>query len=170
MNPWHCDVVDSFAWRTCTERWPRIIDGVADDVPDHRVALARLREEVTDGVVLRLHDDNDDGRRFEVINDYVGRPWTALPGTSAKAGCMPASAPPSAGGTTAAIHFVPPRPARRPASPTMTIPLLPTPSPRPCGAPCGAIGPTSRSRPPVTTIGPPWATCCTTTVPWPLLG
>lgn len=79
MSAWQCDVVGSFAWRTCTERWPHIIDGVADDVPDHRVALARLREELTDGVVLRLHDDHDDARRFDVINDYAGRPWTALP-------------------------------------------------------------------------------------------
>lgn len=81
MTPWHCDVVGSFAWRTCTERWPRIVDALSVEAPAHRVALTRLRDEIADGVVpgRATNVGDDDERRFGVVDAWRGRPWTALP-------------------------------------------------------------------------------------------
>lgn len=77
-GPWHCNQPGSFAWHTCTERWPRIVRQLADDVPSHRTALMALAREVEGGGVNPLWGPDDDFR-FDVIHDYSGRPWTALP-------------------------------------------------------------------------------------------
>lgn len=77
-RPWHCDVVGSFAWRTCTERWPQIVRGLIDDAPAHRAALVALADEIEHGVVTPLRGADGDGR-FDVVHDFAGAPWTALP-------------------------------------------------------------------------------------------
>jgi len=77
-GPWHCNEPGSFAWHTCTERWPRIIRGLADDVPAHRTALMALAREVEGEGVTPLWGQDDDFR-FDVIHDYSGLPWTSLP-------------------------------------------------------------------------------------------
>jgi uncharacterized protein with ATP-grasp and redox domains len=79
MNgPWRCNLPGTFAWHTCTERWPRIVRGLADDVPAHRAALMSLAREIEGGGVTPLWGPDDDFR-FDVIHDYSGRPWTSLP-------------------------------------------------------------------------------------------
>lgn len=77
-RPWHCNVPGSFAWHTCTERWPRIVRSLADDVPAHRMALMALAREIEEGGVTPLWGPDDDFR-FDLVHDYTGRPWTALP-------------------------------------------------------------------------------------------
>jgi uncharacterized protein with ATP-grasp and redox domains len=74
--PWSCSVVGTFAWRTCTERWPKIVAAVADDVPGHRAALVALRDEIAHGVVS---NHVDEGGRWRAVDEFVGQRWTALP-------------------------------------------------------------------------------------------
>jgi uncharacterized protein with ATP-grasp and redox domains len=77
-EPWRCDVVGSFAWKTCTERWPRIVDGLARELPAHAAALHALRDEIRSGTVLTMRGADDDAR-FDAVHDVAGLPWTALP-------------------------------------------------------------------------------------------
>ena len=81
MNaPWRCDVVGSFAWRTCTVRWPKIVRDLASDVPDLAVALNDLAGDIVDGVVAPLQVlEPEDRDRFVDVAAIVGQRWTALP-------------------------------------------------------------------------------------------
>ncbi len=77
---WRCDVVGSFAWRTCTVRWPKIVNDLAHDVGDHAGALDDLAREIAGGVVPVLDVlEGDDRDRFVDVSAAVGQPWTSLP-------------------------------------------------------------------------------------------
>lgn len=78
MTPWTCADVGSFAWRTCTTRWPKIVRAVADDVPAARAPLHALADEIAHGTVT-LPAAAREGGRFDVVDAFVGGPWTALP-------------------------------------------------------------------------------------------
>ena len=79
-EPWRCDVVGSFAWRTCAKRWPKIVRDLADDVTAHAADLHSLAAEIEGGVVGSLDRlEAGDRDRFDVVGAYVGRPWTSLP-------------------------------------------------------------------------------------------
>lgn len=78
ITPWTCAEPGSFAWRTCTERWPRIVDGLRSDVPAFDGALATLRDEIAGGVVAP-GGDRLEGGRFAAVAAFAGQPWTSLP-------------------------------------------------------------------------------------------
>jgi uncharacterized protein with ATP-grasp and redox domains len=78
-EPWRCDRPGTFAHLTCTARWPRILDGIAADVPAGAAALRALRDEIVAGVVTGLAVDNPERARWAAIAPWAGRPWTALP-------------------------------------------------------------------------------------------
>jgi uncharacterized protein with ATP-grasp and redox domains len=78
MTPWTCADVGSFAWRTCTTRWPKIVRALADDVPRLRAALHALADEIAHGAVTLPAAARESGR-FDVVDAFVGGPWTALP-------------------------------------------------------------------------------------------
>ncbi len=88
MTPWTCAQPGSFAWRTCTERWPKIVDALRADVPGADAPLAALRDEIRSGTVRLLRDpvlgapvlcDVDEAPRWAAVTAWVGGPWTALP-------------------------------------------------------------------------------------------
>jgi uncharacterized protein with ATP-grasp and redox domains len=77
--PWHCDVVGSFAHRTCTVRWPQIVRGTVADVPDAAAALQALADEIEHGRVRSLSPTTKEHARWHAVDAFVGGPWTALP-------------------------------------------------------------------------------------------
>lgn len=79
--PWSCADVGSFAWRTCTQRWPRIVDALREDVPAADAALAALRDEIKEDRAVVYDVDAADADRFAVVAAHAaaGRRWTALP-------------------------------------------------------------------------------------------
>ena len=77
--PWSCDVVGSFAHRTCTVRWPGIVRGLRVDVPDSAAALGALADEVEKGAVRALSPTTPEQARWRIVDPFVGGPWTALP-------------------------------------------------------------------------------------------
>ena len=79
MSPWTCADVGSFAWRTCTQRWPTIVDGLRKDVPAFDKPLQDLRDEIIAGTVRPLDDDDDEAARWSAIHAFTAGPWTALP-------------------------------------------------------------------------------------------
>lgn len=82
VTPWTCSTPGSFAWRTCTERWPKIVDALRADVVDvvgADAALAALRDELRGGAVAMLDDDVDEAPRWSAVAPFAGGPWTALP-------------------------------------------------------------------------------------------
>jgi uncharacterized protein with ATP-grasp and redox domains len=77
--PWRCDVVGTFAHRTCTVRWPAIVRGVAVDVTEAAPALRALADEIENGRVVGLTTSTKEHARWGVVDDFVGQPWTSLP-------------------------------------------------------------------------------------------
>jgi len=77
--PWRCDVVGTFAHRTCTERWPAIVRATAVDVPNAAAPLRALADEIEAGALRALALTTADPPRWRAIDAYVGGPWTALP-------------------------------------------------------------------------------------------
>ncbi|MDP2344419.1 MAG: ARMT1-like domain-containing protein [Deltaproteobacteria bacterium] len=78
-EPWTCSDVGSFAWRTCTQRWPTIVDGLRRDVPAFDAPLQSLRDELVAGTVLPLGDDVGEAPRWSKAHEFAGQPWTAMP-------------------------------------------------------------------------------------------
>ncbi len=77
-TPWHCNIEGSFAWRTCTQRWPKIVRDLARDIPHHAAALHSLTHEIEHGAVT-MPMGLDDDRRFDIVADYAAQLWTELP-------------------------------------------------------------------------------------------
>lgn len=78
-QPWTCADVGSFAWRTCTQRWPTIVNDLRCDLPAFDAALQQLCSEISVGTVVPLDDDNVEGARWSASHAFVDKPWTALP-------------------------------------------------------------------------------------------
>ena len=78
-EPWTCSDVGSFAWRTCTQRWPSIVDGLRADVPAFDEPLRELCSELIAGTVQPLPHDVVEGPRWSAVHAFAGKPWTALP-------------------------------------------------------------------------------------------
>ena len=76
---WTCSDVGSFAWRTCTSRWPTILDGLRQDVPEFDLPLGALRDEIAGGTVQPLADDVVEAPRWSAVLPFVGQAWTSLP-------------------------------------------------------------------------------------------
>ena len=82
--PWRCDVEGSFAWRTCCERWPTIVESTARAltpallarVPHAPERLRALAAEIATGVVQPLRTATEGGR-WDLVDVHV--PWHTLP-------------------------------------------------------------------------------------------
>jgi uncharacterized protein with ATP-grasp and redox domains len=80
MTAWRCDVVGTFAHKTCTVRWPATVRSLAVDVPAFAAPLLELADEVEQGVLPALTVlEADDALRFAELTSCVGQPWTSLP-------------------------------------------------------------------------------------------